>query len=404
MAYRGRDLDLRLAHDYVDHSQRGDEARSRKYVDGEAFVVDDIVMACFNHAYDIAAAHRAGEVRIAHLLLATTRIPETAAALQVRGVHVPSLMRETAAIVASQFPVSSTKLHDEPRSSRELEDVLHHAAHFSNRKQHPINAEDLIDVLFEMRSEVAGIELLDRNAGHVETRGQSNVRETPRERIRMPASGVRYATQQASHHRSTMTGSPTDSIQNSRLDALEQMVRALGTDLANERRTFSEVLSSLQHDGQPASEPSPYVEYETYPAPPPQQPPSNAENFVETAVPQPIYDAGLASRIEAVMDEMSQLNNRLGKIETQLARYANTGGDMDVGPVVDRLASLEAVIREIQKDRSHDVSDVGDRISEMINIHDPSSKLVFLHLWGIIRKSDVIMDQPSIGTGHLPLG
>ncbi len=401
MAYRGRDLDLRLPHDYVDRPARGAETHGRQqpnYESDDSFVVDDTVLACFNHAYDIAAAHRAGEVRIAHLLLAATRITETADALQARGVHVPGLMRETAAIVASQFPVNAGNGHDAPRASRELEDVLRHATSYAGRQQHPINSNDLVDVLFEMRSEVAGIELLDRNAGRVETRGHSNVRETPRERIRMPASGAHYGTRQAPS-RTSIPGSPTDSIQNSRLDALEQMVRALGTDLANERRTFSEVLQGLQQDAHPVADPPPYVEYEPYPASPPsQQPPYGEESYVETAVPQPIYDAGLADRIEAVMQEMTQLNLRLGKIEVQLSRYADTGGDMDMGPVVDRLESLEGVIREIQKDRSHDVSDVADRISDLETlIADRGS--IDVDFKPLVERLDVIEEAVVNGEG-----
>ena len=62
MNYRGRDLDLRTP----DRSSAVVGAWPAE-VDGPV-LVDEAVLACCNHGYDLALAHRAREVRIEHLL------------------------------------------------------------------------------------------------------------------------------------------------------------------------------------------------------------------------------------------------------------------------------------------------------------------------------------------------
>ena len=45
--------------------------------------VDDVVLACSNHAFDVALAHRSSEVRLEHLLHALTRIDMAADVLEM---------------------------------------------------------------------------------------------------------------------------------------------------------------------------------------------------------------------------------------------------------------------------------------------------------------------------------
>ena len=82
MAYRGEDLDLRTPQTWggapADLAASGDlsvapNGQRSGYRPGP-MLVDETVLACCNHAYDIAVAHRAAEVRIEHLLNAMTRI------------------------------------------------------------------------------------------------------------------------------------------------------------------------------------------------------------------------------------------------------------------------------------------------------------------------------------------
>lgn len=358
MAYRGQDLDLRVPTETYGARETSLSAASIGASDRtNSYVVDDSVLSCFNRAYDIATAHRSLEVRIAHLLLATTRIPETSHALQTRGVYIPALMRETAAAVASEFPHDPAPNQPPPRVSREVEDILKYAAVYAERQRKPINADDLIDVLFELRAELPGMELLSQNLGREDKKGSSDVRDVPRERIRMPSGSSRYDRDY--EYRSSISDSAADSIQNSRLDALEDMVRALGTDLANERRTFTDVISDLQRDARPRQTNEVgyerrYTEVETAPR----------ETLTRTtATTSPAFDGEIVGRMDALMRELDGLGSRLSGLERQLSK--RSVGDVDMGPLNDRLGVLEVIMRDVQKDRGSDVSEVADRIADL---------------------------------------
>ncbi|MEQ1712480.1 MAG: hypothetical protein ABL908_13910, partial [Hyphomicrobium sp.] len=75
--------------------------------------------------------------------------------------------------------------------------------------------------------------------------------EPVRERVRMPA-GSYYVNEPQrpgrSELRSELAATPADTIQNSRIEALEQMVRALSHDLTGERKAFAGMLSDMQRD------------------------------------------------------------------------------------------------------------------------------------------------------------
>src|SRR5262245_21708748 len=120
MGYRGEDLDLRTPQgwsgaqgpDYTGaptaevflNAPRGRIASSMPAPSGPIWV-DDTVLACCNHAFDVALAHRSAEVRLEHLIYALTRIEAAAEALEARGVRVPILRRESATVIASEIPV-----------------------------------------------------------------------------------------------------------------------------------------------------------------------------------------------------------------------------------------------------------------------------------------------------------
>ena len=69
--------------------------------------VDETLLACANHAYDVALAYRSAEVRLEHLMLAMTRVEAAAAALEVRGVRVASLRRDSAVAIAGELPATN---------------------------------------------------------------------------------------------------------------------------------------------------------------------------------------------------------------------------------------------------------------------------------------------------------
>lgn len=292
MGYRGEDLDLRtpqtwsatpadLAGAYdpspvVKNGQRGVQRQGPIWV-------DDTVLASANHAFDVALAHRAGEVRLEHFLHALTRIDAAAEALEARGVRVAALRRESATIIASEIPVGLPNGKGTPRRSEELADILRLAAGIAARRNGPATIEDVLNVLFDQRADLPGLNLLARHTlrstvretleqfpplSRYATEGQRYaappveryVRVVAPEAVRVEApriesprvervEQVRYV-EAPRNYRSEFSGSATDNIQNTRIEALEQMVRALGNDLASERQVVSGLLKDLSRDSQ----------------------------------------------------------------------------------------------------------------------------------------------------------
>ena len=162
MSYRGEDLDLRTPQTW--NAGAGDlasDTRGGRRNAGPIWV-DDTVLAVSNHAFDVALAHRAGEVRLEHLLHALTRIEAAAEALEARGVRVAALRRESATIIASEIPVGLPNGKGAPRRSEEFGDVLRMAAANAARRNAPAGIEDLLYVLFE-HAELPGLALLARH-------------------------------------------------------------------------------------------------------------------------------------------------------------------------------------------------------------------------------------------------
>jgi hypothetical protein len=262
MAYRGEDLDLRTPQTWsaspadpagsseLPLSQNGKRGAYRS----GPILVDETVLACCNHAYDVAAAHRASEVRVEHLLNAMTRIDAAAAALEVRGVRVAALRRETATVVASEIPAAAGIGSASPRRSDELADVLRFASSLAARRNAAASVDDVLQVLLDQRSEFPSSELLARHTSRV---GLRDLPEPlpPLTRsgldTRYPSSsGLRYGSDYQRPYRGEFTGSPTDAIQNSRIEALEQMVRALSQDFSSERHIVAGLVRDLSRDTQ----------------------------------------------------------------------------------------------------------------------------------------------------------
>lgn len=356
MGYRGEDLDLRTPQTWsatpADLASASDIAVSGQragFRNGPLWV-DDNVLACSNHAFDVALAHRAGEVRIEHLLHALTRIDAAAEALEARGVRVASLRRETATIIASEIPVSLPNGKGMPRRSEEFADVLRAAASNAARRNAPASVEDLLYVLLDPRSSYPGLAALQRNVTRTQPRDVREVREVieplppltryvaelPRytaapvvtERFaRMPPLDTpRYVTEPQRVIYREYTGTPTDSIQNTRLDALEQSVRALGNDLTAERSTVANLLKDLSRETQAQRDDQGRLHSGLY---------DRIRGLEQTIVqqPQPDNTGGLIERLQAIenglelrLQEMSQswalLSTRLQDLEMAVRQTA----------------------------------------------------------------------------------
>lgn len=259
MAYRGEDLDLRTPQTWTGTPAElvtpaelaaAQNGKRGVYRSGP-MLVDETVLACCNQAYDIAVAHRGAEVRIEHLLNAMTRIDGAIAVLEGRGIRVPSLRRETAAIVAGDIPAIGGNGPVSPRRSDELADLLRLASGVAARRNAAADVDDLLQVLLDHRSELPASDIVLRYSSRAPLREVSEPLP-PLTRagadMRYSASGgLRYVSD-ARPYRGEYPGTPTDALQNSRIEALEQMVRALSQDFSNERHIIAGLVRDLSHD------------------------------------------------------------------------------------------------------------------------------------------------------------
>lgn len=273
MGYRGDDLDLRTPQNWSASAgeiagwagEVGSRGRGVPYGGRGPIWVDDTVLAACNHAFEVALAHRAGEVRIEHLLYALTRVEAAAEILEKQGVRVSTLRRESATYIASDIPVGLPNGIGEPRRSEAFEDALRLAAAEAMRRNAPATTGDLLHVFLDVRPDLPGLGLLSRNIvrsqrdmpepalplGHAsgyDPRYAVSPAEPPRERVRMPAGSFYVNEPQRVAIRSELAATTADTVQNTRIEALEQMVRALSHDLTSERKSFSGMLENMQRD------------------------------------------------------------------------------------------------------------------------------------------------------------
>lgn len=253
MAYHGEDLDLRTQQTWTpaDVTISGDTSQAngkRAYLQAGPVLVDDIVLASFNQAYDIASAHRSGEVRIEHLLNAMTRVDPAAVALEAHGIRVVALKRETATIIAGELPAVLGPGAVSPRRSDDLAELLRLASSSAARRNAAVGIDDLLHVLLDQRSDFAQSELLLRFSSRFSPMPEPLAFLT-RADHRYPASQLRYTADYARPgYRNDYLGMPADALQSSRIDALEQTVRALSHDLSNERHIIAGLIRDLSRD------------------------------------------------------------------------------------------------------------------------------------------------------------
>ncbi len=346
------------------------------------------MLACVNHAYDVALAHRAAEVRLEHLLHALTRIDTAAEVLEIRGIRVSALRRESATAIASELPVGLAAGERGPRHSEELEHVLRAASLIASRRNAPASVEDLLHLMLDVEPDLPGLGLLARidqrfaatngstytrtqrsgyNARYVTTQPDPQPQPPP-----PPARTVSYPAREAPRPPRSDFGNPgVDTVQNARLDALEQMMRALSNDLGSERKQFTGLIGELQREvtGMRASplDIGPIVDrvatiersitagFEQF---------SLALASIENDIrarpqPQQIDITPLTNRLEMIEEAvlsrdgekvMSDLFERLGRLETTLAgertRAAETGAALrgEVGQLAQMVGAHRAEI------------------------------------------------------------
>ncbi len=282
MAYRGEDLDLRLSQGRA--GREGYAATSEFGLNGtrprapmssgrpDPVTIDDTVMACCNHAYDIAQAHGASEVRLEHLVHALTRVEAAADILEERGIREAHLRRESAAVIASEIPVGLAHSQSAPRASAEFEDVLRRASAqaVSHGGARGAGVHDLLWVLLNYNREIPAIALLLRHAAGWQSWDWPNRapardatreldREEPRrrepvaprvERVvdrRPQRSAPSYTAPEPRERLSASPAFSSDGLQG-RLDMMEQSIRSLQTEMVSDRRALGDLIRDLQRD------------------------------------------------------------------------------------------------------------------------------------------------------------
>ena len=288
MSYRGEDLDLRTPQTWnaipvtaiPEAYVNGTRARPPGYTNTTPILVDDVVLACCNHAFDVAVAHRAGEVRLEHLLHALTRVEGAGQALDKRGIRVAGLRRESATIIASEIAIGLPAHQARPPHSDDFEQALRTAAAIAYRRNGPANVDDILDSLLAMPSDIPGIALLARHGGRIardrlsDGRDRDRLSESrdPRDLGREPSRDwdqpqllplpplTRVVSSYSSDSRSApeqrRPQSPPvyqerpsrpdpiqatiDNAQSARIEQLEQALRALSADLSNDRKADRE--------------------------------------------------------------------------------------------------------------------------------------------------------------------
>lgn len=273
MSYRGDDLDLRtpqanptdlaipLGGEGFTSAPR---ARSSTGAHSGPIWVDQTVLDCCNHAFDVASAHRAPEVRLEHLIYALTRVDEGIDAFEARGIQPAALRRQAASVIATDIPVDGGSAKTLPNRSDAMEEVLRLASAAAYRRQAPVNVSDILRVLFDGRAEFSSFKRLLSSVPRIQHVERTFEDDVIRDRVRAAPPSAPPPQRKRERERDWERDSETErdqdrdidlpSIaaekrkQSSRLDALEQSIRDLSSELANERKSISGVLQDLQRE------------------------------------------------------------------------------------------------------------------------------------------------------------
>jgi prefoldin subunit 5 len=280
MKYKGDDLDLRTptgsARSAFQASAGAAQSASSAWVsraleqadESQPIWVDDTVLAVCNQAFDLAVALGAPEVGLEHLVHAMTQIEVASDILYDHNIHVSTLRRESTAIIMEDFPASRADGKSAPVKSADFEEVLYHAADRAYARRSPVAIADILDTLFDMSRDNASRKLLARHRTDFDLRDTIEpltVRPAigeGRQKVRVNAGSQQVANQHAALSSSAAETarlseppSITDTLQNTRIDAIERAIRELTDDIALNRKTFTSLIEELRGTARPATPP-----------------------------------------------------------------------------------------------------------------------------------------------------
>jgi hypothetical protein len=211
MSYRGDDLDLKVPPGRLRGALGSAGEASWSSTDATLWV-DETVLACCNNAFDLALAYGAGEVRLAHLLHALTRVDAAVRILEQRGISAPRLRQESATLIVNESPVPLTGERNPPRRSIEIEDTLRRAVDAARRRGTAAGVEEVLFALLSGSRANPAVDLLRRIAPELPTE----------------------------------SALPVDPA--ARLDLIEDTLRGIHAELAGDRRLLSDLVRDLQRE------------------------------------------------------------------------------------------------------------------------------------------------------------
>jgi hypothetical protein len=255
MVYKGNDLDLRTpgvasgprgpgvgetAPGYVNGSRPArPTSASGPTATTSPVYVDDTVVECCNHAFNMALFNSAAEVRLEHLVHALTRVEAASRVLEQRGVREAQLRIESATAIASQIPVGLPEGQSQPRTSVAFDELLRRASDRAQRYgRAAAGVDDLLQVLVGMRPDLPGVALFLRHAEDL--RPQEPEPLPPRELSRaLPPEPREQAPRFETAALDTVL---------QRVDGLASMIRSLQSDVEAERRRGGDLAGLVQQE------------------------------------------------------------------------------------------------------------------------------------------------------------
>jgi len=328
--------------------------------------VDETVIACANHAYDVALAYRAAEVSLTHLLLAMTRVDAAAAALDARGIRVGALRRESAVAIASEPP--ATEAGVPPRGARELEDVLRLASSRASHAGRAATVDDVVLALADVGGDLPGGDLIVRYV----PRASRDIWSSAATSSRPLATALGFEL--AEPDRSSVSGvapaasapSIDPAVLQSVLERLSAVERGLGERFSALEAAVAKQSPQAPADLSPLEERLAAIE-------------SALNARTEGEATQPL-DGEIARRLSAIDEALAQsgergkelrpfdaeLSQRLFAIEDALKKARLSNGDkehpVDAG-IAGRLAAIEQALDEERVDRADGITALSDEIT-----------------------------------------
>ncbi len=363
MQYKGDDLDLRVLQsrparesysgEYDPGYSNGRLSRSRAGASSgqsDPLWVDEVVLACCNYAFDVAQANGAAEVDLEHMVNALTRVDSAARQLEARGVHEGQLRRESATLIASEVPAANAGEALTPRRSSDFVDVLRRAVDIASRRGMAASVDDVLWVLLHYGRDLPVVQLLRRLTPDWQRADWGRSRELHVPHVPEPPSR------------------PIQLVANdgvgARVAGIEDSLRLMHMEFANERKLLAELMRDLQRDVVAQRGDNAALRGDL------SQRLDGLERTVQvrgeaSRLPIQIVDRLTAvekvvnSTMSQAMQATTEIAERLNALETRLGE---TGGDVGAAKLDDRMASLEKAVHGGLGEGARNWANLGQRL------------------------------------------